>query len=53
MRQWVGSLFPFPILGILLFSCLTPSISLADVFHKERRPAIPASDVVLEASHTP
>lgn len=51
MRQWASSLLSFTILGLLLFSCLTPSISIADVFLNERGPTIPASDVVLEASH--
>lgn len=51
MRQWASSLLSFTILGLLLFPCLTPSISVADVSVNQRRPTIPASDVVLEPSH--
>ncbi len=50
MRQEATSLFTFFILGIL-FCCLSPSLSFADVSLKIRRPAIPVSDVVLDASH--
>ena len=51
MRQWASSLFYLQI--VLLFPYLIPSISLADVMLKERKPAITALDVVLETSrHT-
>src|SRR5690349_19301474 len=51
MRQWAGSLFLFTILGVLLFSCLIPPISLADISLQERRPAIPALKGLLEPRH--
>ena len=52
MRSWATSIFSIPLLGILLFCSLIPSISLADVSLTERRPviAIPAAEVVLEVS---